>query len=226
MKDIIIAIDGHSSTGKSTVAKALAERLGYTYIDTGAMYRCVAYWSIMRGFGEAKLIDSEELVASLKDVRIRFSTDSPTNQQFALLNDENIEKHIRGLRVSQTVSTVAAIPEVRDFLVRQQQEMGNQKAIVMDGRDIGTVVFPNAELKIFMTAEAGIRARRRYDELKQSDNAVGYEEILANVIERDYMDENRKTSPLKKASDAVLLNNSFLNKEEQLGFIEKLAAAL
>lgn len=219
MKKIIIAIDGHSSTGKSTVAKSVAEKLNYTYIDTGAMYRAVALWAIQNNWINEKIVDTEALVKSLKHIEISFKKNVDNQQQDTYLNGDNVEGRIRGLQVSQAVSPIATIPDVRSFLVKQQQTMGVEKGIVMDGRDIGTVVFPDADLKIFMTASPEIRAKRRFDELTRKGESVKFSDILANVNERDYIDENRSESPLRKADDALLLDNSELSRAEQLDLI-------
>ncbi len=217
MKKIVIAIDGHSSTGKSTVAKSLAKRLSYVYIDSGAMYRCVALFGIQNKWVKDGAVDSVSLISELKNCRVEFK--AVGNVQHAFLNGEDVELKIRGLEVSQNVSPVATIKEVREFLVAQQQKMGEDKGIVMDGRDIGTVVFPNAELKVFMTASPEIRAQRRYDEMKAKGDNHEFATILENVIERDRMDENRAESPLRQAGDAVLLNNGNLTREQQLDWI-------
>lgn len=214
-KKITIAIDGFSSTGKSTLAKQLAKHLGYIYVDTGAMYRAVAFFAMQNNLISVDSFNKVELVNQLKDIALEFKFN--TNLGFAemYLNGENVEKAIRTIEVSGFVSKVAEVSEVRAKLVEQQQEMGKNKAIVMDGRDIGTVVFPNAELKVFMTASASTRAQRRYDELLQKGDLVTYEEVLKNVEERDYIDTHRDDSPLVMASDAVEIDNSYLNREEQ-----------
>ncbi|MDP5198744.1 (d)CMP kinase [Flavobacterium sp. DG2-3] len=215
MKKITIAIDGFSSTGKSTLAKQLAKELEYVYVDTGAMYRAVAYFAMQHDLINAEFFKKEALIEALADIKLefRFNTDLGFAEMY--LNGENVEKQIRTIEVSNFVSTVAAVSEVRAKLVEQQQEMGTNKAIVMDGRDIGTVVFPNAELKIFMTASAETRAQRRFDELQQKGDKVSYEEVLKNVVDRDYMDTHREDSPLIIADDAIEIDNSYLNKEEQ-----------
>lgn len=214
-KKITIAIDGFSSTGKSTLAKQLAKHLGYIYVDTGAMYRAVAFFAMQNNLISVDSFNKVELVNHLKNIVLEFKFN--TNLGFAemYLNGDNVEKAIRTIEVSGFVSKVAEISEVRSKLVEQQQEMGKNKAIVMDGRDIGTVVFPDAELKIFMTASASTRAQRRYDELLQKGDLVTYEEVLKNVEERDYIDTHREDSPLVMASDAVEIDNSYLNREEQ-----------
>ena len=212
---ITIAIDGFSSTGKSTLAKQLAKHLGYIYVDTGAMYRAVAFFAMQNNLISADSFNKVELVNQLKNIALEFKFNSELGFAEMYLNGNNVEKAIRTIEVSGYVSKVAEVSEVRAKLVEQQQEMGKNKAIVMDGRDIGTVVFPNAELKIFMTASAATRAQRRYDELLQKGDLVTYEEVLKNVEERDYIDTHREDSPLVMASDAVEIDNSYLNREEQ-----------
>lgn len=216
MKKIIIAIDGFSSCGKSTMAKDLAREIGYIYIDTGAMYRAVTLYCIEhRLFNADGSIREEELRSRMKDIHISFRLDPDTQRPVTLLNGEEVESRIRTMEVSSHVSPVATLGFVREALVRQQQAMGKEKGIVMDGRDIGTVVFPEAELKIFVTASAEIRAQRRYDELKAKGEETSFEEILHNVEERDRIDQTRKVSPLRKADDALLLDNSHLSIAEQ-----------
>ena len=216
MKKIIIAIDGFSSCGKSTMAKDLAREIGYIYIDTGAMYRAVTLYCIEhRLFNADGSIHEEELRSRMKDIHISFRLDPDTQRPVTLLNGEEVESRIRTMEVSSHVSPVATLGFVREALVRQQQAMGKEKGIVMDGRDIGTVVFPEAELKIFVTASAEIRAQRRYDELKAKGEEASFEEILHNVEERDRIDQTRKVSPLRKADDALLLDNSHLSIAEQ-----------
>lgn len=213
MKKIIIAMDGHSSCGKSTMAKTLAKKIGYTYIDTGAMYRAVTLYSMRRGFIGKDGIDEEALRRELPQIKISFGHEN--GQQYTILNGENVEREIRGMEVSSHVSPISAIGFVREAMVKLQREMGKQGAIIMDGRDIGTTVFPNAQLKIFVTASDEIRARRRFDELKlKGDNPV-YEDVLKNVRERDYIDSHRAVSPLRKADDAIVLDNSNLTFDEQ-----------
>ncbi len=218
-KKIIIAIDGYSSCGKSTVAKEIARKLNYTFIDSGAMYRAVTLYCIRNGLIENGVINMETLPEKLRTVRITFGYNPVTSHDDIFLNGENVEQEIRQLSVAQNVSQVAAIGMVRQILVAQQQEMGRAKGIVMDGRDIGTVVFPGAELKIFMTADARIRAQRRYDEMIARKEKVNFDEILTNITERDRYDENRTESPLRKAQDAIVLDNSYLTKEEQYNWI-------
>lgn len=215
MKKITIAIDGFSSTGKSTLAKQLAKELEYVYVDTGAMYRAVAYFAMQHNFIGPDFFDKNALIENLPKIQLEFKFNADLGFAEMYLNGENVEKQIRTIEVSSFVSKVAAISEVRSKLVEQQQEMGKNKAIVMDGRDIGTVVFPNAELKIFMTASAETRAQRRFDELQQKGDNVTYEEVLQNVVERDNLDTSREDSPLVIAEDAIEIDNSYLNKEEQ-----------
>lgn len=214
-KKITIAIDGFSSTGKSTLAKQLAKHLGYIYVDTGAMYRAVAFFAMQNNLISSDSFNKVELVNQLKDIILEFKFNSDLGFAEMYLNGVNVEKAIRTIEVSGFVSKVAEVSEVRAKLVEQQQEMGKNKAIVMDGRDIGTVVFPDAELKVFMTASANTRAQRRYDELLHKGDVVTYEEVLKNVEERDYIDTHREDSPLVMASDAVEIDNSYLNREEQ-----------
>ena len=206
MKKIIIAIDGHSSCGKSTMAKSLAKKIGYIYVDTGAMYRAVAYYALKNN------LDVEQLQQDIENQKV---TVCFTREGHTLLNGEDVEKEIRTMEVSNRVSMVAALPFVRGFLTTQQQAMGVEKGIVMDGRDIGTAVFPHAELKIFVTASAEVRAQRRYDELKAKGQDVNYDDILKNVQERDYIDSHREVAPLRQAEDAVVLDNSHMTIEEQ-----------
>lgn len=218
MKKIIIAIDGYSSTGKSTIAKRVANTLQYVYIDTGAMYRAVTFLALKRGFiseGKQTLtIDKDSLLIALKQSTIRFEHNSELGVSEIYLNGQNIEKEIRGLSVASYVSEVAKIPEVRAYLVALQREMGREKGVVMDGRDIGTVVFPEAELKIFMTASEEIRAQRRFLELQQKGEVTTYEEVLQNIQKRDYQDTHRKESPLQKALEAIEIDNSSTTIEE------------
>ncbi|CAC9976934.1 (d)CMP kinase [Flavobacterium panici] len=222
MKKITIAIDGFSSTGKSTLAKQLAKELEYVYVDTGAMYRAVAYFAMQNKFIGADFFDKETLIQALPNIQLEFRFNADLGFAEMYLNGENVEKQIRTIEVSNFVSKVAEISEVRAKLVEQQQEMGTNKAIVMDGRDIGTVVFPNAELKIFMTASAETRAQRRFDELQQKGDNVSYEDVLKNVMERDYIDTHREDSPLVIADDAIEIDNSYLNKEEQFAAVLEL----
>ncbi len=214
-KKITIAIDGFSSTGKSTLAKQLAKQLGYIFVDTGAMYRAVTFFAMQNNLIFVDSFNKVELVNSLKNIVLEFKFNTELGFSEIYLNGKNVEKDIRTIEVSNFVSRVAEVSEVRAKLVEQQQEMGKNKAIVMDGRDIGTVVFPNAELKIFMTASAATRAQRRYDELHQKGDLVTYEEVLKNVEERDYIDTHREDSPLIVAGDAIEIDNSYLTREEQ-----------
>ena len=215
MKKITIAIDGYSSCGKSTMAKDLARSIGYIYIDSGAMYRAVTLYCLQNNLFTAEGIHTEKLEKAIPDIHISFELDPDTQRPITLLNGQIVEDQIRSMEVSSHVSPVAALGFVREALVKLQQEMGKSKGIVMDGRDIGTVVFPDAELKIFVTASAEIRAQRRYDELKSKGQEASYEEILANVKERDYIDQNRAVSPLRQAEDAILLDNSQMTIDEQ-----------
>ncbi len=223
MNKITIAIDGFSSTGKSTVAKQLAKNLGYVYVDSGAMYRTVTFYAMENGLINNDHFNVEALIYQLPKINISFVFNEALGFAEVYLNDVNIEKKIRTLEVSSFVSKVAAIPEVRQKLVEQQQKLGNNKGVVMDGRDIGTVVFPNAELKLFMTASAETRAKRRYDELIEKGDSVNYEDVLKNVQERDYLDSNRKDSPLIKAKDAIEIDNSNMTLDEQFNKIRQLA---
>ncbi|WP_298116912.1 (d)CMP kinase [Flavobacterium sp.] len=215
MKNITIAIDGFSSTGKSTLAKQLAKHFGYIYVDTGAMYRAVTFFAMENGYISKDFFDKETLINSLPSIKLHFEFNADLGFAEMFLNDINIEKEIRTIEVSSFVSKVAEVSQVRAKLVEQQQEMGKNKAIVMDGRDIGTVVFPDAELKIFMTASAETRAQRRFEELQAKGDNVSYEEVLKNVQERDYIDTHRDDSPLVIADDAIEIDNSYLSREEQ-----------
>lgn len=216
MKQLTIAIDGHSSCGKSTMAKDLAKEIGYIYVDTGAMYRAVTLYAMRQGLIDAEgNINVEELEKQLADINISFQLNKETGRPDTFLNGENVEAQIRTMEVSAHVSPVAALPFVRRKLVEEQQKMGEGGGIVMDGRDIGTVVFPNADLKIFVTASAEVRAERRYKELKEKGEAADYDEILENVKQRDYIDTHRETSPLRKADDALELDNSHMTIDEQ-----------
>ncbi len=213
MKKIIIAMDGHSSCGKSTMAKALAKAIGYTYIDTGAMYRAVTLYAMRRGFIGENGIDEESLRREMPQIKITFGHEN--GMQYTILNGENVERQIRGMEVSGHVSPISAIGFVREAMVSLQREMGRQGAVIMDGRDIGTTVFPNAELKIFVTASDEIRAQRRFDELKAKGENPVFEDVLKNVRERDYIDSHRAVSPLRKADDAIVLDNSHMTIDEQ-----------
>jgi len=216
---INIAIDGHASTGKSTTAKELAKRLGYVYVDTGAMYRAMTLWALENGWIGPDFLDKEALIASLDRVDIRFRFNPATGKSETFLNGINVEDQIRRPGIADYVSRVAEIPEVRRKLVEIQQQIAREKGVIMDGRDIGTVVMPDAELKIFMTASPEIRAERRFRELREKGMDVNYEEILRNVRERDRIDSTRKASPLRKAGDARLLDNSQLSPQEQYDII-------
>ncbi|MEL4308480.1 (d)CMP kinase [Joostella sp. CR20] len=215
MKKITIAIDGFSSTGKSTIAKQLAKKLNYVYVDTGAMYRAVALFALNNGFISEKGVDIVKLIEKLPTIDLSFKRNETSGNADMYLNGENVEKEIRTLRVSNVVSTVAAISEVRKKLVEQQQIMGAEKGVVMDGRDIGTVVFPDAELKLFMTASAEKRAFRRYKELLDGGESVVFEDVLKNVQNRDHIDSTREDSPLLQAPDAIEFDNSDMGLEEQ-----------
>jgi len=221
VKKIVIAIDGYSSTGKSTIAQELAEVLGYIYVDTGAMYRAVTLFALENNFVGDDFLKKEEIVEALGGVKLEFRKSK--GELRMCLNGKDVEEEIRGLEVSNFVSPIAAIPQVRKFLVEQQQKIGKKKGIVMDGRDIGTVVFPNAELKLFMTASAEVRAQRRYKEMKAKGQEVSYDEVLKNITERDTLDTTRKISPLVKAEDAIEIDNSDLTREEQFSKILSLA---
>jgi len=215
MKKITVAIDGYSSTGKSTMAKSLARKVGYAYVDTGAMYRAVTLWCLRNNLINGETVDQQALEKALPNINITFAPDEQ-GRNIAYLNGENVEAEIRGMEVSGKVSLIAAIGSVRREMVRQQQAMGKGGGVVMDGRDIGTVVFPNAEMKVFVTADAGVRAKRRLEELRgKGDNETTYEQVLANVTERDYLDSHREESPLRQAEDAVVLDNSYMTIAEQ-----------
>ncbi|HIZ00644.1 MAG TPA: (d)CMP kinase [Candidatus Bacteroides merdipullorum] len=219
MKKITIAIDGFSSCGKSTMAKDLAREIGYIYIDSGAMYRAVTLFCLDNGLFTGDNIDTERLEQEMGNIRISFRLNPETGRPDTYLNDVNVENRIRSMEVSAHVSPVAALPFVRQALVAQQQQMGREKGIVMDGRDIGTTVFPDAELKVFVTASPEIRAQRRYDELKAKGQPADYEDILANVKQRDDIDQHRAVSPLRRADDALLLDNSHLTIAEQKAWL-------
>ena len=218
-KKIVIAIDGHSSSGKSTMAKDLAREIGYTYIDTGAMYRAVTLYCLRHQLFDGEQIDEAALAAALPSLEIAFRMNAETGRPETYLNGENVEQEIRGMAVANHVSPVAALGFVRRALVAKQQAMGKEKGIVMDGRDIGTVVFPDAELKLFVTASPEVRAQRRMDELKAKGMPASYEEVLANVKKRDYIDSTRAESPLRQAPDAVVLDNSHMSLAEQKEWI-------
>lgn len=215
MKKITIAVDGFSSCGKSTMAKDLAREVGYIYIDSGAMYRAVTLYSIENGIFNGDVIDTDRLRKEIDNIHISFRLNPQTGRPDTYLNEVNVENKIRTMEVSSKVSPISTLDFVREKMVEQQQAMGQEKGIIMDGRDIGTTVFPDAELKIFVTATPEIRAKRRYDELKAKGQEAGFDEILENVKQRDYIDQNREVSPLRKADDALLLDNTELTVEEQ-----------
>ena len=216
MKKITIAIDGHSSCGKSTMAKDLAREVGYVYVDTGAMYRSVTLYALRHNlFNEDGSVKTTELEQQMSQINISFKFNAETGRPDTYLNNECVEKEIRSLEVSNHVSPIAAVPFVRTAMVAQQQQMGKDKGVVMDGRDIGTTVFPDAELQIFVTASAQVRAQRRYDELKAKGMPADFDDILKNVEERDYIDSHREVSPLRKADDAIELDNSNMTIPEQ-----------
>ncbi|MFM9987765.1 (d)CMP kinase [Flavobacterium sp.] len=215
MKKITIAIDGFSSTGKSTLAKQLAKHLGYIYVDTGAMYRAVTYYAMQNNYINDKEFNQQALIKDLPKIKLTFHFNPNLGFGEMYLNDINVENEIRTIEVSSFVSKVAEVSQVRAKLVEQQQEMGKNKGIVMDGRDIGTVVFPDAELKIFMTASAETRAQRRYDEMSEKGQLISYQTVLENVQQRDFIDTHREDSPLVKADDAIEIDNSHLSREEQ-----------
>lgn len=215
MRKIIIAIDGHSSCGKSTMAKALARELGYIYVDTGAMYRACTLFAIRNGLFNGDTLDADRLASLLPTIEVGFQLCEATGLPHVTLNGEDVEEAVRTMEVSTKVSPVAALPAVRTAMTTQQQRMGEAKGIVMDGRDIGTVVFPHAELKVFVTARPEVRAQRRFDELQAKGQAVSFEEILHNVQERDRIDSTRAVAPLRPAEDALILDNSDLTREAQ-----------
>lgn len=221
MKKITIAIDGHSSCGKSTMAKDLAQKIGYVYIDTGAMYRAVTLYAMRHGLISEGKVKAEALQEEMSHISISFQLNTVTNRPDTYLNGEYVEREIRTMEVSHHVSQIAALPFVRTAMVEMQREMGKEKGVVMDGRDIGTVVFPTAELKIFVTASAEIRAQRRYDELTAKGEKCQLADILENVKQRDYLDSTRETSPLRRADDAIVLDNSNMTIEEQSDWLMK-----
>lgn len=225
-RNITIAVDGYSSCGKSTMARALAARLHYNYVDTGAMYRAVTYYALQNGLINGKELDKEGLVEALDDMHIEFSFNKETQASEMLLNGENIEQYIRQMDVNDWVSQVSAVPEVRREMVKIQQELGKGKGIAMDGRDIGTTVFPDAELKLFMTADIDIRTQRRLDELTAKKIPATFDEVKVNLLQRDEDDMSRSESPLRKADDAILLDNSHLTPAEQLAFALNLVKEL
>ena len=219
---IIIAIDGFSSTGKSTLAKQLAKHLSYVFVDSGAMYRAVTLFAIQNNCIENKVLNIDKLRLNLSKINLRFQFNEQLGFSEMFLNDKNVETEIRTLEVSSYVSKIAEVSEVRAKLVEQQQQMGKNKGIVMDGRDIGTVVFPDAELKIFMTASPEIRAQRRFDELSSKDDSINFQDVLKNVQERDFIDTNRQDSPLKMASDAIEIDNSYITRDDQFKLVLEL----
>ena len=221
MKKITIAIDGFSSCGKSTMAKDLAREIGYIYIDSGAMYRAVTLYSIVNGIFKGNEIDTERLQKEIGNIHISFQLNPLSGRPDTYLNGVNVANKIRSMEVSSRVSPIATLGFVREAMVAQQQAMGNSKGIVMDGRDIGTTVFPDAELKIFVTATPEIRAQRRYDELKAKGQEASFDEILENVKQRDYIDQNREVSPLRKADDALLLDNTTMTISQQKEWLQK-----
>lgn len=220
-KRIIIALDGHSSCGKSTFAKAIAARLGYIFIDTGAMYRAVALYAMEHGAIESGIVDEDRIVAMLNEINIDFRFNPERGASDIYVNGDLVEGKIRTIEVSNCVSAVSSIAQVREKLVKMQQKMGERKGVVMDGRDIGTVVFPDAELKIYMTADARVRAERRYKELTAKGDKVSFEEIYENVVSRDKADMSRAISPLRKADNAIVLDNSTMSVEEQMAWFDR-----
>lgn len=223
-RNIIIAVDGHSSCGKSTVAKQVARAIGIAYIDTGAMYRAVTLFAIRHGLMDGNQPNALAIEQHLNEVHISFDFDQQAGRNTTFLNDENVEDQIRNMEVSSHVSAVSAIPAVRAKLTEWQRQMAKSKSVIMDGRDIGTAVFPNADLKIFMTARPEVRAQRRYDELKDKGQDANLQDILQNVVDRDRQDSTRSVSPLRQADDAVVLDNSDITREEQYDFILNLLA--
>ncbi|MBS7333068.1 MAG: (d)CMP kinase [Weeksellaceae bacterium] len=224
-QDLIIAIDGHSSTGKSSLSKLIAKQLGYTHIDSGAMYRAVTLFAFQNDLIEGNKVLVEQLVPRLEEILIDFRYNTANNLNETYLNGVNVEDEIRGLQVSSMVSPIAVIPEVRDYCVALQQKMGENKRIVMDGRDIGTTVFPNADIKIFITASAEIRAKRRFLEFEREGKTISFDEVLKNVIERDHIDSTREYSPLRKAEDAIEVDNSNLNLEQTVEAVMKIISS-
>ena len=213
-ENLIIAIDGYSSTGKSSMSKIIAKNLGYTHIDSGAMYRAVTLYAFQHQYIVDNKIDEQALITNLSDIKIEFQQDPTTQKNLTFLNGENVEADIRTMEVSKMVSPISEIPAVRDYCVALQQQMGEKGGIVMDGRDIGTTVFPHADIKIFVTASPEVRARRRFLEYQQQGKDISLDEVLKNVNERDYIDSHRAYSPLRKADDAIEVDNSNMNLEE------------
>lgn len=226
MRKIVIAIDGHSSSGKSTMAKDLAREIGYIYIDTGAMYRAVTLYALQHHYIQGNVIDEEALKADMDKIDISFQYNAETGRPDTFLNGKKVEKEIRTMEVSDKVSPIAALGFVRRAMVAKQQEIGKAKGVVMDGRDIGTVVFPDAELKLFVTASPEVRARRRWEELQAKGESVSYEEVLANVKKRDYIDSTRAESPLRQAPDAIVLDNSDMTIAEQKQWLMRQVKAI
>jgi len=222
MSKITIAIDGYSSCGKSTLAKALAQKLNYNYIDTGAMYRAVTIYCLRNGIIENSAVNTEKLLSSLKDIKVSFGYNTLTKTSEVLLNGEHVEKEIRTMQVANNVSSISSIKEVRQKMVILQREMGKHKGVIMDGRDIGSHVFPDAELKLFMTADNAVRTQRRLDELSSKGEYHTFEDVKRNLEKRDHDDTTRKENPLVQAEDAIVLDNTDLSKEEQLDFVIKL----
>ncbi len=222
MKKIIIAIDGFSSTGKSTLAKLLAQQLQYVYVDSGAMYRAVALYVLQNNLTNGSDLKTDQLIHKLPLIKVTFENNKVLKSSEVYLNGTNVNEVVRSMEVSNVVSIVATVPEVRQQLVTLQQQIGRQKGIVMDGRDIGTVVFPNAELKLFMTASANTRAKRRYEELAVNDSNLSFQAVLDNINLRDHLDSTREDSPLFKANDAVEIDNSNLSKQHQFEQVMKL----
>jgi cytidylate kinase len=226
MQRITIAIDGYSSCGKSTIAKALATKLGYSYVDSGAMYRAVTLYCLRKGIIKDAHFIREEVVKALDHIHLSFEYNSHTKASDTFLNGENVEKEIRQMEVSNNVSHISVIKEVRETMAKLQREMGKNRGVVMDGRDIGTNIFPDAELKIFMTADTVIRTQRRVDELTSKGVHVSFDEVKKNLLGRDYEDSHRKENPLRQAKDAVVLDNTDLSREEQLEFVLRLVEDL
>ena len=222
MSKITVAIDGYSSCGKSTLAKALAQKLNYSYIDTGAMYRAVTLYGLRNDIIKNSVVDKKKLLECLNDIEVSFTYNTVTKTSEVFLNGEHVEKEIRSMQVANNVSAISSIKEVREKMVILQREMGKNKGVIMDGRDIGTHVFPNAELKLFMTADNDVRTQRRLDELSSKGEHHTFEDVKRNLEKRDHDDTTRKENPLIKADDAVILDNTKLNKEEQLNFVLKL----
>lgn len=225
-KKIIIAIDGFSSGGKSTFAREIAKRMGYVFVDTGSMYRAVTLFAMEHGLVRDGKLDEQGLLDALDGINISFKFNPGRGASDIYLNDRNVEAEIRTVAVSDMVTAVSGIPEVREKLVKMQQDMGRSKGVVMDGRDVGTVVFPSAELKIFLTADPAIRARRRYDEMIAKGYDVSLEEIERNIRQRDEADQKRKVGPLRKAVDAIVLDNSYMTLEEQMDWVMKKVAEI